>query len=184
MIHLYLVRPLTTTDYVVGRWLAFFSVTLMLVWLPQVVIFVGLTLGAGDTLDFLRDNWRDVPRFISAGLVLAIFTTTLPLAAAGFTDRRAYAAAFVIGLWVIAQVTGEVLVHQISGDNAKWFALIDIGSVPIIINDMIFDRRHETEDALLTVAEQLPAAAVIGWYLVLTIGPALALWWRYRGIRD
>ena len=32
VINLYLVRPLTSTDYVVGRWLAFFSITLAIVY--------------------------------------------------------------------------------------------------------------------------------------------------------
>lgn len=181
VINLYLVRPLTTTDYVAARWLAFFSVTLILVWLPQVILFVGLTLGAGDTLDYLKDNWKDVPRFITAGLAIAIFTTTLPLAAAAFTTRRAYAAAFVIGLWVVAIATGNALVESIDSDNAKWFALIDIGSVPIFINDMIFDR--DSGDELFRAARRIPDGIIIAWYLVLTIGPATALWWRYKRIK-
>ena len=37
VINLYLVRPLTSTDYVAARWLAFFSISLVLVYLPQLV---------------------------------------------------------------------------------------------------------------------------------------------------
>ena len=111
VINLYLVRPLTAGDYVAGRWLAFLSVALGLIYLPQIVLLIGLTLGATEPLDYLRDNWLDVPRFVGAGLVLAILTTTLPMSAAAFTTRRAYAAAFVIGLWFVATGASHSLVE-------------------------------------------------------------------------
>ena len=181
VINLYLVRPLTPGDYVIGRWLAFFSVTIVLVYVPQMVLLIGLTLGASDPLDHLRENWLVIPRFLGAGLTLALFTTTLPLSAAAFTTRRAYAAVFVIAIWVIGLATGNALVETVAGNNAKWFALIDIGSVPILINDMVFN--HVSDEGLLEAARQLPRAAVIGWYLLLIVGPGFALWWRYRRIR-
>ena len=53
---LYLVRPLTTTDYVAARWLAFLSVTLPLVLAGQVVLFVGLTLAASDPVQYVEDQ--------------------------------------------------------------------------------------------------------------------------------
>ena len=102
VINLYLVRPMSATDYVSGRWLAFFSITLALVYSGQVVLLIGLVLGAAEPLDYLRENWLDVPRFLAAGLFVALFTTTLPMAVSAFTTRRAYAAAFVVGLSVVA----------------------------------------------------------------------------------
>ena len=181
VIDLYLVRPLTSTDYVVGRWVAFFSFVLGLVYLPQIVLLIGLVLGASEPLDYLRDNWLDIPRFLGAGLALAIFTTTIPLAAAAFTDRRAYAAVFVIGLWIIGAAVGNALVEGIGGSAGKWLALIDIGSVPIFMNDMIFDQA--SDEGTMGFARQLPNGVIVAWYLLLTAGPGLALWWRYRRIK-
>ena len=99
---LYLVRPLTTTDYVAARWLAFLSVTLPLVLAGQVVLFFGMTLAASDPVQYVEDNWLDVPRFLLAGLVVAVYTTTVPLAVSAFTPRRAYAAALIIGAFIIS----------------------------------------------------------------------------------
>ncbi len=181
VINLYFVRPMSPTDYVVGRWLAFFSITLVLVYLPQIALLTGLTLGADIPLDHLRDNWQVVPRFLGAGFVLALFTTTIPLSVASFTTRRAYAAAIVIGIWVIAAVTGNALVEELQGENIKWFALIDLGSVPIYINDMIFTKVSDSD--INTVANDLPRAAVIAWYLALVVVPGTLLWWRYRNLR-
>lgn len=178
VINLYLVRPISPTDYVLGRWLAFFTITLGVLYLPQVVLLVGLTLGADHPLEYLRGNWLEVPRFLGAGLVLALFMTTLPLAAAAFTTRRAYAAAFVIALWLVSSAVSHALVAEMSGEWRNWFALIDIGGVPIFISDMVFGK---TLDIFSTQnARELPRAVVVLWYVFLTAGPGLLLWWRYR----
>lgn len=198
VIYLYLVRPLTTTDYIVGRWLAFLSVTLALVYAGQVVLLIGLTLAAVEPMDYLRDNWLDIPRFLAAGLVVAMFTTTLPMAAAAFTTRRAYAAAFVIGLFFISLPVSNMLANcdeehsspqqrlaevqercrPPTGDAAKWFALLNIWQVPMHVNDMIF--AEENEDRLAELVRELPDIVPVTWYLLLTAGPGFALWWRYR----
>ncbi len=209
VISLYLVRPLTTTDYVAGRWLAFLSVTLLLVYLGQVVLFTGLVLAADEPLDYLKDNWLDVPRFLLAGLVVAIFTTTLPMSVSAFTTRRAYAAAIVIGLFFISLPVSAILTlcdeegsqslpppqqggvavergvaaepvqcEPATGDAAKWFVLINVGQVPIHVNDLIFPEENSSDFAEL--ARELPMGVPVAWYLLLTAGPGLALWWRYR----
>ena len=202
VISLYLVRPMTTTDYVAARWLAFLTVTLALVLTGQVVLFTGLVLAAPEPLEYVKDNWLDVPRFMLAGLVVAVFTTTVPLAVSAFTTRRAYAASFVIGLFIISfpvagilslcdeseTVTvqrGEVTVvtqecEPATGDAAKWYALLNVGQVPSFVNDLIFP--GETDEDFAQVVAELPGVVPVAWYLMLTIGLGFALWWRYRRI--
>jgi ABC-2 type transport system permease protein len=104
VINLYLVRPLSSSDYVLGRWLSFFAVSLVFIYAGQVVLLTGLMLGSQQPLEYLRDNWAHVPRFLAAGLVIAAVTTTIPLAAASLTTRRAYASLAVIGLSVVSTV--------------------------------------------------------------------------------
>ena len=41
VINLYLVRPLTGTDYVVSRWAAFLVIMTAAAWLPQIILFLG-----------------------------------------------------------------------------------------------------------------------------------------------
>ncbi len=178
VINLYLVRPISPTDYVLGRWLAFFTITLGVLYLPQIVLLTGLTLGADQPLEHLRANWQEVPRFLGAGLVLALFMTTLPLTAAAFTTRRAYAAAFVIGLWLVSSAVSHALVAELSSDWRNWLALIDVGGVPIFVSDMVFGKTSEVISA--ENARELPRAVVVLWYVFLTAGPGLLLWWRYR----
>lgn len=214
VIYLYLVRSLTATDYVVGRWLAFFFITLALVYSGQVVLLFGLVLAAADSAQYIQDNWLDVPRFLAAGLAVAAFTTTLPLAVSAFTTRRAYASVFVIGVFIISVPVAGILTgtqcdfeghddegvvievggggvaqtgestepcRRITGESAKWLALIDIGQVPIHVSDIIFDEENDSKIARM-VAE-LPTYVPVGWYLLLTVVPGIVLVWRYRSIR-
>jgi ABC-2 type transport system permease protein len=204
VLQLYLVRPLTTTDYVIGRWLAFFSITLAIVYAGQIVLLIGLVLAAAEPLTYLRETWLDIPRFLAAGLAVAVFTTTLPLAVSAFTSRRAYAAAFVIGFYIISApvagiltecqsghgefgpgaqiVDGEIAqCEPLGGEGARWFALIDIGLVPIHVSDLIFGEEDQSSTSVLV--RQLPAIVPVGWYLILTIIPGWALLWRYRNMR-
>jgi hypothetical protein len=206
VITLYLVRSLTFSDYVLGRWLAFFVMSLLFIYTGQVVLMVGLTMSATEPLEYLRDNWADIPKFLAAGLVIAIMTTTIPLAAASFTTRRVYASAFVIGLWLITASAAGILVggfedsetqtetrngvtistssttnDALLGDTeiAPLVALLDIGSAPIHISDMIFDKKDNSNAVMQQVAK-LPMIVVVLWYVVIVGVPGYLLWNRYR----
>jgi ABC-2 type transport system permease protein len=177
VLNLYLVRPLTPTDYVLARWVAFLSIILLFVYLPQLVLFIGFIVVAPDPLAYFQDHWVDAPRFLAAGLAIALFSATLPMAAAAFTTRRAYAAIFVIGLLFISGAAGGVLSEVIGGEAAGWLFLVNIGFVPIHINNIIFSDMSSSGPAV-----GLPRAAILGWYLILTAGPGLILWRRYWNI--
>ena len=197
VIDLYLVRPLTTTDYVVGRYLAFFSVMLALVLFGQIVLFGGLTLAAAEPLEYVRDNLLEIPRFVVAGVVVAVFATTIPLAVSTFTIRRTYAAAFVIALFLVPLPVAAILslcdeggghrdsfgpaqqqCEPATGDAAKWFALLSFPEVPMHVSDLVFDDESGSEFAALV--REHPAAVPVGWFLMLTIIPGFVLWWQYR----
>ena len=208
VLHLYLVRPLTSDDYVAGRWLAFFTITLALVYSGQIVLFIGSVFADPEPIDYLKDNWLDAPRFLAAGLAVAAFTTTLPLAVSAFTTRRAFAAGFVIGLFIISLAAAGGLTscpdHEervdltttesgqqitvtredcepVTGDYAKWFGLMNVTGAPVYISDWIFDVEND-EQPYMAVAEH-PIGIPIAVYLLLTLGPAAVLVWRYRRIQ-
>ncbi len=194
VISLYLVRPLSITDYLAARWLAFFAITLLLVYSGQIVLLAGLILSAADPMEYMQDNWLDIPRILAAGFLLAAFITTLPLAVSAFTDRRAIATVVVIGLFIISAASAGILTscdenhnrsrsercEPLTGDAAKWFVLIDVGGVPTSVNRMIFNAEDDGQRAQLTA--ELPRIVPIGWYVILTGGLAFTLWWRYQRI--
>ncbi len=206
VIGLYLVRPLTRTDYVAARWFAFLSVTLSFVLAGQVVLFLGLVLAAAEPLEYIKENWLDVPRFLLAGLAVAAFTTTVPLVVSAFTTRRAYATAFVIAVFIISAAAAGILTAQtdcafvsetrvqgnqtttvfeeaecdyVTGDAAKWLSLVDLFGASSQVNDRIFPGDLFDENQ---AASQLHTAVPVAWYLFLISSLGLLLWWRYRSL--
>ena len=201
---LYLVRPLTSTDYILARFLAFFVIALALVYAGQIVLQAGLILTADSQIDYIRDNWTDVLRILFVGIVVALFISVAPMSVAAFTTRRAYAAAFVIAVWLLTTsvtnaLTAETCTSEtvssngtvissseecspLTGDWAPYIGLLDVGSVSDNISAMVFDTEPEGP-SMMAVEELDNNAWPIGAYLAFTGIPALLLWNRYRRIR-
>src|SRR5687768_10810746 len=72
VINLYLVRPVSGSDYVISRWAAFLAVMVAAAWLPQVILFLGLSAGDPTPVAYLQKHWIDIPRFLLAGAALAV----------------------------------------------------------------------------------------------------------------
>ena len=178
VIHLYLVRPLTGSDYIIARWSAFFAVMLAAIWLPQIILFLGLSMGDPVPLAYLQKHWLDVPRFLLSGLAMAAYITTLALLTASFTNRRAYAAVFLVGLFAITTPFTIGLASEIGGTTGQWISMFNLTNIPLHVNDLLFGKPSNiTEDA---PARGLPALLRVGWFFAWTLVPGLLLWWRYR----
>lgn len=180
-IHLYLVRPLTGSDYVVSRWLAFFTIMVGATWLPQIILLLGLSMGDPAPTAYLRTHWLDIPRFLLAGIAMAAYATTLSMLTASFTTRRAYASVFLVGLFLISAPFTMGMSQEIGGMAGQWISMFSLTNIPVHVNDLIFGEVSEiTEDA---PARLLPKAVLLGWYFVWTLVPASLLWWRYRRMK-
>ena len=178
VIDLYLVRPLTGSDYIAARWLAFLAVALFAAWLPQFVLMAGRVMGNPDPVSYLRENWLDAPRILGAGGAIAVFTTTLALLVAAFSSRRAYAAVFLVGLFVITAPFTMGLSQEIDGAAGQWISMFTLSNIPVHVNDLIFgDVSAMTAEA---PARELPAEVLVGWFLAWVIVPGGILWARYR----
>jgi hypothetical protein len=178
VIHLYLVRPLTGSDYVLSRWAAFLAVTVAAAWLPQLILLIGLAMGDPDPVLYLRNHWFDVPRFLLAGVAIAAYATTLALLTASFTTRRAYASVFLVGLFLITTPFTVGLASEIEGRAGQWISMFNLTNIPVHVNDVIFG-----EPGLVTEgapARELGARVLVAWYFAWTLVPGAALWSRYR----
>jgi hypothetical protein len=146
--------------------------------LPQVLLFLGLSMGDPKPVDYIAANWLDVPRFLLAGLAMAAFATTLSLLVASFTTRRAYASVFLIGQFLITAPFTIGLSMEIGGAVGQWISMFNLTAIPVHVNDIIFGEISEvTSEA---PARLLPEWVRVGWYLAWTIVPGFVLWWRYR----
>ena len=178
VIHLYRVRPLSGTDYIASRWAAFFTVMTLAAWLPQVILFLGLSGGDATPIAYLREHWIDIPRFLAAGIVMAAYATTLALLTASFTTRRAYASVFLVGLFVISTPFTVGMAQEIGGKAGEWVSMFNLTNIPAHVNDLIFNEVSDvTEEA---PARNLPAWVRVAWYLGWLAVPGTVLWARYR----
>lgn len=177
-INLYLVRPITGTDYVWSRWTAFMLVTVLATWLPQLILFLGLAMGDLVPLEYLQANWLDVPRFLVAGIVMAAYATSLAMLTASFTTRRAYASVFLVGLFLISTPFTVGLAQEIGGRAGQWISMFSLLNIPLHVNDVIFGEPGEiTEEA---PARAFGSTVLVSWYFLWTFLSAGVLWWRYR----
>lgn len=178
VINLYLVRPLTGTDYIAARWAAFLTVMLVVVWLPQIILLVGLVMSDPKPADYIQDNWLNIPRFLLSGAAVAVYATTFALLIAGFTTRRAYASVFLIGLFVISQTFTTNLAEEIGGTGGQWLSMFNLSNIPVHVNDIIFG---EVSDVTRSAeARGFDSWILVAWFFVWTVGPAVILWNRYR----
>jgi ABC-2 type transport system permease protein len=178
VINLYLVRPITGSDYVLARWCAFLAVMVGAAWFPQVILLTGLSMGDPAPIEYLRSNWLDTPRFLLAGVVMAAYATTLAMLTASFTTRRAYASVFLVGLFVITTPFTTGLAMEIGGSAGRWISMFNLSNIPVHVNDVIFGEVSAiTSEA---PANELPKWLLVSWYLGWTLVPGAILWARYR----
>lgn len=177
-ITLYLVRPLTGGDYVAARWAAFLTITIATAWLPQIILFLGLSMGAPDPIGYLGEHWLDIPRFLASGIIMAVYATTIAMLVAAFTLRRAYASVFLVGLFVITTPFTIGLASEIEGTAGQWISMFNLADISLYVVDLIFGTPSMMTKDIPAV--HLPATTLVLWYLAWTLIPGAILWWRYR----
>ena len=112
---LYFSRALQRRDYALAKLAAFVTALLLLTLLPQAVLFLGSMLAANDVPQFLKDGWRQLPRIVASGLLIAGLMASLSLAIACQTSRRSYATVAVIALFLVTTPLANIFVRAAGG---------------------------------------------------------------------
>ena len=180
VINLYLVRPITGSDYIIARWAAFLTVILAAAWLPQFVLFLGLA--GGDPLPgaYIAKHWMDIPKFLLAGAAISVYATMLAMLTASFTSRRAYASVFLVGLFVVTTPFTVGLSQELGGALGQWVSMFSLALIPVHINDIIFGFNTPSEFSDRAPARELGPTVLVIWYFIWILVPGAILWWRYR----
>lgn len=187
-LHLYLVRPLTATNYVEARWAAFLTVMVLVAWLPQCVLLAGRVLGHPEPLAYLDANWTDIPKFLVAGAAIATTIATISMLASGLATRRGYASVLLIALYLIPNaVTAPLTLNE----QLQWVSAFSLWDILSETNKWIFNgveqplapgaepwsaQPNELDITPTTFSPAFLLSAYFGW-LVL---PGGVLWMYYR----
>lgn len=144
VLSLYFSRALERTDYALAKVAAFITAILLLILVPQAVIFVGLVLSAADVPAGILDNLPEVPPILAQGATLAGLYGALSLVIAAFTPRRAYATVAIIAAFIVPPVVAEVVGELGSGGLADWLVLLSPASIVDATNAWFFDIRPDS----------------------------------------
>ncbi|MDE2795232.1 MAG: hypothetical protein OXL34_10480 [Gemmatimonadota bacterium] len=188
-LHLYLVRPLTATDYVQARWAACLTVMVLVAWLPQFVLLAGRVLGHPEPLTYLDANWTDIPKFLLAGAAIGAMVTTVSMLASGIATRRGYASVLLIALFVIPNaVTAPFALNP----ELRWVSVFSLGDVLGETNKLIFNGVEQAAEAgaqveqpfgeldLDTASTQFSPSFLLAAYFGWLVLPGGILWMYYR----
>jgi ABC-2 type transport system permease protein len=169
MLGLYLASPLDRTTYLLAKVLAVFPVLGFVTLGPPLLQLVGLQLadaGPGGAGDFALV----LVRIVIAAVVVSVAYTTLSLAAAALTDRRAFASAGIILVLFATSITTNQFV-KVSGADPH-LLLLNLFFLPFELVSRVYGEAGtypEIRTATLAAAEA--AWVVLG---------AAVVWVRYR----
>jgi ABC-2 type transport system permease protein len=163
---LYFATAVGRDEYVFGRFLGC-AVPLLLVTLaPMLLLFGGVAFFDDDAFGYVADEWRQLPRIIAAGMILAVYYASVALAVASFTGRRAYA----VGGYVLLLVatTAVAVVVQESLGRARFIEVSEISTMPIEFVRMLWpETAGETTTPWWAFLAGYCAIVGASWWLML-----------------
>lgn len=112
---LYFSRALSRTDYALAKLAAFATAVAFLTLLPQFVLVIGNGLANEDLVEYVQDNWKDIPRTVAAGAAIAVTAAAVSLAIASQTSRRSYATVAVVAWFLLTLPIAGILVFEVGG---------------------------------------------------------------------
>jgi ABC-2 type transport system permease protein len=104
---LYFSRALQRIDYALARMAALVAAMLVIALVPQLLLFLGLTLVRDDPVGYLAGHAGDLVPILGSGLLIALLTAGIGLAVASYTPRRAYATGGIVALFVVTGGLGS-----------------------------------------------------------------------------
>ncbi|GAA2627115.1 ABC transporter permease [Dactylosporangium fulvum] len=107
---LYFSRPLARTDYALAKYAALATAVLLLLGVPQLLIYIGAIFTRTDGFSGAMDELGDMGPGLAGALIRALVLAAIALVVASTTGRRAFAAAFIVGVFVITTPVVGILV--------------------------------------------------------------------------
>lgn len=179
LLSLYFSRALRREDYALARFAGIVLSVLVFVLLPQLVMFLGLTLSAPDVGAALMDELAFVPGIVGQGLFVAGLLGGISMVVSAFTSRRIYATTAIIVILAVTPVVTQVLIAVGTTQLATLLVLLSPADVLEATNAWLFGGFPDSEAVIIS---DLPlevfaaaAVAIIAICLVIVVR-------RYRGI--
>jgi ABC-2 type transport system permease protein len=176
---LYFSRALARTDYAVARAGGLVAGLLVMVLVPQLLLFTGRLLTAPDPATGWRLESPNLLPVLLQGLLTVLLLGGIASAIASHTPRRAYATAAIIAVFIIPPIIVGLVEDIGRGGVVRYVTLLSPPDVLAHTNEVLF---RSLADGPQVFSQSLPdpvyvAVAIVG--IVVTFGLTIR---RYRRI--
>ncbi len=120
---LYFSRALARLDYLFAKLLALALALLLVLVTPQLILILGKAVAATNLVDSLRSSANELPAIVGSSVLAALLMSSLSLAIASQTSRRAFSTGAVLGYFVVFSALGSILV-AILGADVRGYGLL------------------------------------------------------------
>ncbi|WP_432827985.1 ABC transporter permease [Dactylosporangium sp. CA-092794] len=120
---LYFSRPLARTDYALSKYAALVTAVILLLGVPQLLIYLGAVFTRTDGFHGAWLELGDLAPGLAGALIRALVLAAISLLVASLTSRRAFAAAFIVGVFLITSPIVGIL-SVLGNDTVKNLAFL------------------------------------------------------------
>jgi ABC-2 type transport system permease protein len=164
MLGLYLASPLTRDTYLAAKALATALVLAFVTIGPPFLMLIAFII-QGQGPDGPAAVAATVARVVGAGLAITVLFTAVSLGISSLTDRKAFATAGLILVFLVSSAVTGVLVGALQAPDG--FQVFDLFTLPFALVVRIHGERHPFEGVTL-------GAAVLGSLAWTVLGAAVA----------
>lgn len=174
---LYFAHALERLDYAAAKLGAILTGLFVLIIVPMLILFLGLTFASNDLVGGFRDQLGSVPQILVTAVIYSALLAAIGMAIAAFTPRRAYATAAIVAVFLVGSGL-QSLLRRAGERIGEWPILLDPQAVAEGVRHALFGGSPNGPVATAS----LPDA---GYYLaaaaIVVVGFAVFAW-RYRRI--
>jgi ABC-2 type transport system permease protein len=174
---LYFSRPLARTDYALTKYAALVTAVLVLLVVPQLLIYIGAVFTRTDGFAGAWHELGDLAPGLGGAVLRALILAGISLLIASLSGRRAFAAAFIVGVFLITSPIVGILAFLGNDALAKLAFLANPMTLMLGLEQWIFGVEGNNE---LPIGGYGPAYGIGG--LILLGGSLGLLLQRYRKV--
>ena len=116
---LYFARAISRVDYALAKYAAMFTAMLAITLVPQLLLFFGNALATPDFQDYLKEDWDQFLPIVATSALGAALISSVGLAIAAQTPRRAFATVGIIIAFVFTFVLAGLMVSELASDITR-----------------------------------------------------------------
>ncbi len=177
---LYFSRALERTDYALAKYAALVSALALVLFVPQLVLLLGIVFASIDLGAGLRDALPLVGPILVSTIVAAAFFSGIGLVIAAFVPRRAFSAGAIVATFLVLSGVVQVLVVQGRlRDPFRYVALLDPNGLLDGLATALFGGISRNTTVLHSGIE--PGVFAVG-AVVVAVATLVVLILRYRRI--